>query len=122
MQNGSGSIFFSQELFQEFGDMRSAAIHYDRTGRSLGTAHVVFSRQGDAVKAMRQYNGVHLDGRPMKISMDGQQQKIQAVVAAAAQRGAFRGTSQRRPVKRLGGGAMPVRGVCDNVKEIGMLL
>ena len=82
--------------------MRSSAIHYDSTGRSLGTAHVVFTQYPSALKASRQYNGVHLDGRPMKITIDGQNPAAQAV-AAVGQRGGFRGTSNRRPVKRLSG-------------------
>ncbi|ESR38016.1 hypothetical protein WN944_028020 [Citrus x changshan-huyou] len=60
-----------KELFSEVGDLKRYSIHYDRSGRSKGTAEVVYSRRADAVAAVKRYNNVQLDGKPMKIEIVG---------------------------------------------------
>jgi THO complex subunit 4 len=90
-----------QELFSELGDLKRFSINYDRSGRSKvqmpsysllpvsyihltsrsltfvvprtsqGTAEVVFARRSDAVAAVKKYDNVQLDGKPMKIEIVG---------------------------------------------------
>jgi THO complex subunit 4 len=58
-----------KDLFGSVGELKSARIHFDRSGRSKGTAEVVYVRRQDALNALKQYNGISLDGKPMKITL-----------------------------------------------------
>ncbi|KAL5722942.1 hypothetical protein ACHQM5_006398 [Ranunculus cassubicifolius] len=63
------NLINSCELFSEVGDLKRHGVHYDKSGRSKGTAEVVFSRRSDASAAFKRYNNVALDGKPMKIEI-----------------------------------------------------
>ncbi|CAA6669366.1 unnamed protein product [Spirodela intermedia] len=103
-----------KELFSEVGDLKRFSVHYDRSGRSKGTAEVVFSRRADAAAAVARYNNVQLDGKPMKIEIVGTNIATPAAPAPQITTGLFRnpnGISKSGPardssvgISRRGGG------------------
>lgn len=82
------------ELFSTCGPLRSFKLHYDRSGRSEGTAEVVFEREPDARTACRRYNNVALDGKKMTIE----------IVASAAQPNVLARLSSGISVTKVGTG------------------
>ncbi|KAM0021908.1 putative chromatin target of PRMT1 protein [Helianthus debilis subsp. tardiflorus] len=64
-----------RELFSEIGELKRYAIHYDKYGRPSGSAEVLFARRSDAFQALKRYNNVQLDGKPMKIEIEGSNTK-----------------------------------------------
>ena len=55
-------------LFSKFESYKCSGVYFDGSGRSMGAASVVFEKRSDALKAIKEYNGVRLDGKPLKIS------------------------------------------------------
>lgn len=60
-----------RELFSEIGELKRYAVHFDKNGRPSGSAEVVYLRRSDAFAALKRYNNVLLDGKPMKIEVVG---------------------------------------------------
>jgi len=58
-----------KELFEQCGEIKRVRIRYDKAGRSQGSGEVVFAKRSDASDAIRKYNTVELDGKPMNVSL-----------------------------------------------------
>ncbi|XP_075474576.1 THO complex subunit 4C-like isoform X1 [Primulina tabacum] len=65
-----------RDLFSEIGELMHYAVHYDKNGRPSGSAEVIFVRRSDAFQALKRYNNVQLDGKPMKVEIIGDDAEI----------------------------------------------
>lgn len=93
-----------RELFSEFGAIRSYSVHFDRSGRSLGTADVMYNSRTDATKALKTYNNVPLDGKPMFIEMVSDEPVYQPPAARPYSSGGGGGYNRSRGGNRGGRG------------------
>ncbi|KAL1208553.1 THO complex subunit 4A [Cardamine amara subsp. amara] len=103
-----------KELFAEVGELKRYTVHFDRSGRSKGTAEVVYSRRGDALAAVKKYNDVQLDGKPMKIEIVGANLQTAAASSGRASNASSNGApwrgGQGRGGQQRGGGRGGGRG------------
>ncbi len=54
-------------LFSEKGELEGYSFHYDQFGKSKGTAEVFFTRESDALAALRGYSNMKLYGKTSQI-------------------------------------------------------
>ncbi|XP_073044670.1 THO complex subunit 4D-like isoform X1 [Primulina eburnea] len=96
-----------RDLFSDIGELMRYSIHYDKNGRSSGSAEVIFVRRSDAFQALKRYNNVQLDGKPMKVEIIG----AESDVPISARVNVFGGANGKRTVVmgsgtgRFGGGS-----------------
>merc|ERR1711933_506747 len=57
------------ELFAIIGPLKKCALHFDKIGRPVGMANVVFERVKDARIAFNKYKNAKLDGRPIVLEL-----------------------------------------------------
>ncbi|WJX32150.1 hypothetical protein P8452_20514 [Trifolium repens] len=95
-----------RELFSELGDLKRYAVHYDKNGHPTGSAEVVYNRRSDAFAALKRYNNVLLDGKPMKIEIVGTNSElpVTARVNVSAMNGQRKRTVVMAPRGGRGGG------------------
>ncbi|KAF9517689.1 hypothetical protein BS47DRAFT_473769 [Hydnum rufescens UP504] len=68
-------------IFESIGNLaREPSIRYDRSGRSLGIAYIVFSNPDDALMAKARLDGVSAKGKPMTITIEPIRQKNETPV------------------------------------------
>jgi len=92
-----------EELFSEFQDFSKAVLHFDQNARSLGTCELTFRSRTGAMKAHKQYNGVPLDGKSMRIEVLGEVQ-MAPVSSRLGQKSPERRQRDRSPFRRARGG------------------
>jgi hypothetical protein len=92
-----------KELFGAVGQVLKATVHYDASGRSKGTATVVFANEADAKTAINEYNGALLDEQAMKVELAPKVIRRKVGGGGTTTSGSFvvvGGSNQRKIVRR----------------------
>lgn len=94
-----------RELFSAIGRLRRTAIDRRPNGESAGAASVAYYNSADCDRAISTYDGVALDGRPMRVVKVGAGGGVRAL-SSGLQLGGGPGSQQqqRRRVVIAGGG------------------
>jgi len=72
-----------KEIFAQVGNVTKAVVHYDQNAKSLGTAEVTFATTAAAAKAVKEYDGAEVDGKPMYVKLVGAVVSIPRVIKKA---------------------------------------
>ncbi|XP_065869158.1 THO complex subunit 4D-like [Euphorbia lathyris] len=101
-----------RELFSVVGDLKRCVVHYDEIGRSNGSGEVVYTRKSDAFAAIKKYNNVILDGKPMKLEIVGGTEEVgvNGRMKKASTQGHGGGPSRPGGMRNGGGGREGGRG------------
>ncbi|KAL4423419.1 hypothetical protein ABPG77_009997 [Micractinium sp. CCAP 211/92] len=110
-----------KELFETCGALVKHQVHYDNSGRSEGTAEVIYEQAGDAERALRRYNNVALDGNAMQIELipqaaagagggSGAARTLSSGIRISGERGGTRMVQLTRHFQQAAGGTTRVRG------------
>ncbi|CAO1613003.1 unnamed protein product [Jaminaea pallidilutea] len=59
-----------KSLFEQMGSVSKSFIKYDRSGRSTGTAIVIYDDVRDAERARDEFNGANAKGQPIEITFE----------------------------------------------------
>jgi len=59
------------DLFGEVGTVHKVRVNYDKSGRSSGTAEIIFFKESDAERSHREFDGRQIDGQTMHIEKLG---------------------------------------------------
>jgi len=58
-----------KEIFEKTGTITQAFVKFDKSGKSTGTAEVVYARKNDARIAQRDLDGAQVDGKTIRVNL-----------------------------------------------------